>query len=122
MATIEYSNAPKKLQLGFENVAVISWTLLTTTNNVGREINMPSRSDKEVQISGTPGSGGSVKIEGSNNGTDWYTLSDPDSNLLVFTAAGGKTILNNPVYVRPNVTAGDGTTSFTVTLCMKGNV
>lgn len=122
MSVIPFVNVAKPLQIGFNGVAVYQWTLLTTTNNTGDPFVIPARSDKEVQVAGTFGSGGSVKIEGSNDGTNWYTLSDPGSVLLVFTSANGKTILNNPVYVRPNVTAGDGTTSLTVTLCAKGNV
>jgi hypothetical protein len=65
------------------------------------------------QAEGTFGSGGSVQLEGSNDGTNWHKLS-PDA----LTAAGFFSPLGQtevPKYIRPNVTAGDGTTSITVT-------
>jgi len=43
-------------------------------------------------------------------------LTDPQGTALSFTAGGLSTILQNPKYVRPNVTAGDGTTSLTVAI------
>lgn len=61
---------------------------------------------------GTFGSGGSVQLEGSNDGVNWFKLSP-----AALTAAGSFAALGVtevPKYIRPNVTAGDGTTSITV--------
>lgn len=71
-------------------------------------------SDKTVQVFGTFGAGGSIKIEGSNDGgTTWVTLRDPGGAALTFTSADMKHILEVPERIRPNVTAGDGTTALT---------
>lgn len=75
-------------------------------------------SDKSVQVTGTFGAGGSVTIQGSNDGgTTWFTLNDPSAGTdLTFTTAGGFEILENVELIRPNVTAGDGTTALNVYL------
>lgn len=70
---------------------------------------------RQVQFiaSGTFGSGGSVVIEGSNDATNWFALSPP-----ALTAAGSFASLGAqefPRYYRPHVTAGDGTTSISIT-------
>lgn len=76
--------------------------------------------DKNVQVSGTFGAGGSVNIRGSNDDVSYFTLTDPQGNALVFTAAGMEQIAENPRYISPEVTAGDGSTDLTVTIIAKG--
>jgi hypothetical protein len=66
------------------------------------------------QVTGTFGAAGSVQMEGSNDGVNWIIL--PGSAAL--TAAGffaPATAGVRPKFIRPNVTAGDGTTALTVT-------
>lgn len=82
-------------------------------------------SDKSVQVTGTFGAGGSIQIEGSNDGgTTWAILNGPitdgGSTQLVFTSADLRQILENAQLVRANVTAGDGTTSLNVNIVSKG--
>lgn len=69
--------------------------------------------DWSVQISGTFGAGGTIVLEGSNQSTPttWNTLSDPAGAALSFTAADLKQALQLTRWVRPRVTAGDGTTA-----------
>lgn len=93
-----------------------TWGPLTTTNDVGDGWEWPFGADKCVQVVGTFGSGGTVKVEGTNDGTNWVVLTDPQGNALSFTAAGIEAITENPWKIRPHVTAGDGTTSLTVTI------
>ena len=69
-----------------------------------------------VQVEGTFGAAGSVTLEGSNDGTNKHTLKDPNGNVLTFTSAGLVAVGTQPRYVRPNATAGDGTTALTVSL------
>lgn len=76
----------------------------------------PGQADRSVQVHGTFGVGGSVTLEGSNDNVNWFTLHDLQNNNVTFTAAGLKQIQEVALYVRPNCTAGDGTTSLTVTL------
>lgn len=69
------------------------------------------------QVTGTFGAAGSVQIEGSNDGVNYVKLSP-----AALTAAGlfaGFGVTERPKFVRPNVTAGDGTTALTVTAFFK---
>ncbi|MCL6456699.1 MAG: hypothetical protein K6T85_01710 [Gorillibacterium sp.] len=78
--------------------------------------------DKCVQVIGTFGTGGTVVIEGSNqydNITDYSTLSDSFGDSLVFGASDIKQINQNPLAIRPRVTAGDSSTNVTILIAMR---
>jgi hypothetical protein len=98
---------------------LVTWTGLLNTDD-GAPADWVDYSDRCLQVAGTFGAGGSVTIQGSNDGTNWASLADPQGNALVFTSQRIEQALELPRFVRPLVTAGDGTTSLTVTLCMKG--
>lgn len=76
--------------------------------------------EKSVQVAGTFGTGGKAAIEGSNmlDSPVWNGLTDPQGNLLEFTVSKLETILENPIQIRPNVVAGDGSTSISVYLAL----
>lgn len=98
-----------------KRVSSTTWTPLANGDSGTPET--PGRlSDRSVQIKGTFGAGGTVSIQGSNDGITWSILRDPAGVALTFTAADLKEILENTVFVRPLVTAGDGTTALTVIL------
>ena len=62
---------------------------------------------------GTSRAGGSVQVESSNDGVTWVKASPAAlTSAGFFAALGGQ---ERPLLLRPNVTAGDGTTSLTVT-------
>jgi hypothetical protein len=101
-------------------IHIITWSGLTFSGlDSGRPIQMAGSSDRSVQFTGTFGTGGSVLFEGSNDGTNYFTLTDPQGNTIVKTAAGGEQVIELTRYVRPRVTAGDGTTSITCSLLLK---
>lgn len=97
---------------------VHKWTATPLLNgDQSTHLTGPNLPDKTVQIFGTFGVGGSVNIEGSNDGgTTWHIVNDSrgEGNPITITAADTRTILENPERLRANVTAGDGTTSLTV--------
>lgn len=94
---------------------LVVWTPLTTANADGTRTQVNRYPDKTIQVDGTFGVGGQITVQGSNDGTTWATLSDPQGNPLVITAAGIKAVSENPLYIRP-LASGDGTTSLTVRL------
>lgn len=99
----------------------VKWTPLTTTNADGAAVDLNDYRDRSVQVLGTFGAGGSVTLQGSNDGgTTWATLTDQGGNNLTFTAAGLKHVQQLTEYIRPLVTAGDGTTSLTVYVFFRG--
>jgi len=80
---------------------------------------MPGSADRSVQVTGTFGAGGNLRIEGSNDGTNYSALTDPQGNALDFTATKIEGVLELTRYIRPRATAGDGTTSLTVTMILR---
>lgn len=81
-------------------------------NDAGAQWQLPPFRTVFFQAFGTFGAAGSVQLEGSNDGLNWGKLSP-----AALTAAGCFAPLGNnenPKYIRPHVTAGDGTTSLTV--------
>lgn len=98
-----------------------TWSPLTTTNADGNPINYASNGMGGVtfQVSGTWGAGGALVIEGSNDGTNYFTLTDQANAALTLSANALKTVRDTPLYIRPRVTGGDGTTSLTVVAAMQ---
>lgn len=103
------------------SVRRIKW-LAMANGDVGESVTLGAWQDRTIQITGTFGTGGSVTMKGSNDGgTTWVALTDPLGNALTFTSAGMKQITELPYEIRPEVTAGDGTTSLNAWLAMRGN-
>lgn len=104
-----------------KRVHKMTWANLANSD-VGSSLVAPNLSDKSIQVLGTFGVGGTLVIEGSNDGgTTWHTLNDSkgEGNDLSFTVADIRTILENPERIRPKVTTGDGTTSLTCIVVSK---
>lgn len=64
------------------------------------------------QATGTFGAGGSVRLEGSEDGVNYFALT-PTALVAagIFAPLG---VTEHPKFIRPSVTAGDGTTAITV--------
>lgn len=71
--------------------------------------------DRSIQVEGTFGAGGAVAGEGSNDGANFRTLSTPQGSSLLITQPSINAVVELSRMFRPHVTAGDGTTSLTVT-------
>jgi len=114
-------------------VHIVTWTGLLN-GDTGAPYACPDKADKSIQVRGTFGASGNIRAEGTNdqayntgpNGAvaaspapTYATLTDPTQTALNLTAAGIKEILENPNAVRPNVTAGDGTTNLTAVMVVR---
>lgn len=102
-----------------KGVLKVTWSAMAndTDKNTGKAWTMPFLSDKTVQIAGTFDTSDAVVIEGSNDGTVYATLTDAQgSNLSATANFGPKTILQNPQFIRPRVTAGGTNGSIAVTI------
>ena len=99
-------------------VRLATWSGLLNTDT-GAPLDWTEYADRCLQVTGTFGAGGSCTIQGSNDGSNWSPLTDPQGNALTFTSQKIEQALELPRYVRPIVTAGDGTTSLVATLCMR---
>lgn len=111
-----------------DDAHIITWGPLTFTGtDVGTPIKMPGSADRSVQVLGTLGTGGSVRIQGSNvpspdvsaASTDFVVLTDPQGNALDLASLKIEQVMEVPLWIRPLVTAGDGATSLTVQLLVR---
>lgn len=117
MATINFTKAD--LPSGDDKrVDVITWTdLAGSTSDVGSPYTSYLRPDKTIQIlDGSSGfNGDTLVIQGSNDGTNWETLSDADGNACSFTDVDMVFVRESPRFLRPSISGGTG--DVTVILC-----
>lgn len=121
MATIAFTVDYKPS--GQHNAALVTWPTLTQTgSDVGAAFEHADFADRCVQFDGTIGTGGSITLQGSNDGTNWSALTDPQGNAITKTSLPAiEAITENTRYIRPAVTAGDGTTSINCRLWARRN-
>lgn len=101
---------------GNPKTLLVTWTPLTTTNADGEPLVLVNHIAKAMQVTGTFGSGGTVIIEGSMDGTNYYTLNNLQGTAISITGAKIQAIQEVVKYIRPKVSTGDGTTSITAIL------
>lgn len=97
------------------DLTIVQWTGLLNGDD-GSPYKFTQWADRSIQVTGTFGAGGSVRWQGSNDGSTYAALTDPQGNDLNITAAKMEAVTELALWSRPLVTAGDGTTSLTVTL------
>ena len=98
-----------RLQGGLD-VRLVSWAALANGDD-GAVVELTDYADLTFSVDGTFGTGGSITLLGSMDGTNYYALTDPQGNAITRTAAGIKAVTETPRYIKPYVTAGDGTTA-----------
>lgn len=84
--------------------SIVTWSPLAT-GDTGEPLQGVGLSDRSVQFTGTFG-GATVVLEGSNDGINYVTLTDPAGVALSFTSAGLKQLLQITRYMRPSVSGG----------------
>jgi hypothetical protein len=84
------------------------WTGIVTGDTINA-FTLPAQAGMfgSVQISGTF-SGATVTFQGSNDGTNWFTLNDFNGTAISATAAALREVRTSAVYVRPAITGGSG--------------
>lgn len=103
-----------------DDAHVINWSGLLNGDD-GAPVEMPGSADRTVQFLGTFGTGGTIIIEGTNEQTPttYFPLTDPQGNAISKTAASGESVLELTRWIRPRVTAGDGSTNLQALLLVK---
>ena len=98
--------------LYLRDAGIITATWATMANgDTGAPVQFDAFQDRSFQITGTFGAGGSATLEGSNDGTNYFALHNPQGTVIALTAAGVVQVLEATLWIRPHVTAGDGTTA-----------
>lgn len=101
-----------------EYAHIISWTGLLNGDN-GEAIEMPGSHIRSIHFTGTFSVGGTIVLEGSNDGVTFVTLTDPQANNISKTAEAIEQVQELTRYVRPRVTGGDGSTNLKAYLMVK---
>jgi hypothetical protein len=107
MATITPTFSKIRGPAGGIDAVVATWTPFAASGDVGQALQRPDLSDRSVQVTGTF-AGSTIVFEGSNDGTNYFTLASPSGAALSFTAAGLLQLNQATAFVRPRVTAGSG--------------
>lgn len=88
---------------GSFDAKLFTWAL-TTADPTGVAFEYIQHTDVCFQAVATWG-GATLTIQGSNDGTNWFSVRDPGGTAITFTADGGKQVLERPRFIRPNLTA-----------------
>lgn len=115
MSVINYSVTP--IQTWKDKAHVITWASMAS-GDTGQPLEMPGSADRSVQVTGNFGTSGNLRIEGSNDGSNWNTLTDPQGNDINITASKIEQVMEVVRYMRPNVTTGTGV-SLTVSILVR---
>lgn len=92
---------------GDGSAKLVVYDNLTTADTSPAAFEWVEWADRSVQVIGTF-NGGTVTIEGSNDGATWAALTDPQGNAMTFTATKIEQVSEVTRYVRPRITAGTG--------------
>lgn len=105
---------------GDGSYALLTYTLVTATPD-GSPFEMLDKSDICIQATGTFG-GATVTMQGSNDGTNWFTCNNvAGSTAASLTAAGGMQIIERPRYMRPNLTVVGAGATIALTIMLRRN-
>ena len=85
MAVVSYAVSP--LLTWKDKAHVISWPSMAN-GDVGQALEMPGSADRSVQVVGTFGSGGNLRVQGSNDVDTGYSVRD--ALKLILSAVAGK--------------------------------
>lgn len=102
------------------DVAVTTWAGLLADDD-GEPVRLAVYSDRSIQIAGDFG-GASVTIGGSNDGITYHALTSTDGEPLALTAAVLKQIVELPVFIKPRVFGGNGSTNLQVILAGRRSI
>lgn len=87
-------------------VAIVTWANLGDAET-GGAANTDGRSDYTITASGTFAAA-TVTMEGSNDNTNWFPMTDFLGAAMTFAVAGMKTVGTSPFYVRARTSGGAG--------------
>lgn len=104
---------------GVSNVYLATWTAMGNADT-GTSVAMSGAADRTIQFSGTFGAA-TIVLEGSNDGTNWATLTDPQGNAISKTTASIEQISELTRFVRVSTTGGSGT-NINANLLLKGQI
>ena len=113
MATISSTRTSTQSSVAF----VATWASLAVGDD-GGALPFSQYTDRSVQVFGVF-DGATLRIEGSNDGANWATLTDPQGNDLLITSSKIEMVTEASAYLRPFVVGGGASTDLTVCMLCK---
>jgi len=102
---------------GDGSVMQIVWNL-TNVDTEGAPVRWCQYADRSIQLSGV-WNGATVVLQGSNDGTAWFTLSDPQANPISASVNTLEQVLEMTQFVRPLLTNGGAATVLAANLVVR---
>ena len=102
----EISHATQNGRLDNRSYGTLIWETVTC-GDTGEALEIGDYVDNTVTVTGTFNSQ-TLTMQGSNDGTNWFTLTDNNGLDIALTAAGGKVIAEAPRYIRPSFSGSSG--------------
>ena len=96
---------------------IISWMNLGD-GDAGEIYEAYASSQRSIQFFGTFDEG-SIFLEGSNDGLNWKTLTDPQGNPILMISPGIEMVTELTVFLRPRVEGGGKSTNLSAFLFVK---
>lgn len=86
---------------------LVSWLALAN-GDTGAPVEMPEFADRTVQLgkTGDAFGGGTIVLEGSNDGVTWFTLKSPLGTAISSAVLAMFPVLEGPRFMRPNLAGG----------------
>lgn len=105
MATINLTTADRNTVNG---ALLLTWEALGNADS-GAGYALPFAAEITAQVIGSFSSA-TVKLQGSNNGTDWFDLTKKGgTSAASVTSAGGFAVNEAPAFIRPSTSGGSST-------------
>jgi hypothetical protein len=105
---------------GDRSVMMITYTL-TTADHTGDAVAWCDWADRSVTFTSSAWGGATAALEGSNDGTTWVPLTDPQGTAITRTANGIEAAVELTRFVRAKLTtAGTGATVTASIIMRKG--
>jgi hypothetical protein len=98
-------------------VQMVTWAGMVNGDS-GAPLAIPEAADRSIQFIGTFDTS-TIILEGSNDGTNYETLTDPQGNDISKSSADLEQVVEVTRYIRPRVTAGGGSTAITAILLVR---
>jgi hypothetical protein len=113
--------AYQKIETKWYGYPALMYRWILTNGDTGAPARIPVNTDITVQARGTMGAGGTVVMEGTLDDVlapataSYGNLHKTDLTNASLTITGSLLqVLEHPLQIRPNCTAGDGTTAITI--------
>jgi hypothetical protein len=101
-----------------KSVILVTWNGLNNNDRTGAPVQFVRHADRSVQFNGTFNTA-TVVLQGSNDDSTYFTLTDPQGNLISSNAALGESVTELTRSTRPRISGGGGAENVVVTLLMK---